>query len=497
MRCPGGRARPACRPAGLPRRPVGHAGPVRPAPGRPCARARRGGAVGVATGTAVPRLRAAASGESPGRGSACPGRTRSSASGSMPYSSAACRPAAQGAAGARCGRSRCRARCSRPCRARRTRRARWARTALSASVPLALAASASARRSAAWASDDSAADTATARPGGDRAGDRRLRGPLPAPERGPLPGGPLGRGRGGERVGAAADGAQPLLDGAHLKARLHLGVARGRGPLRQFLALVVGLLVLELGVAWRVPRSSASASASSLFSAASLACVLLGDCARGAYRGVEPLGLVGRGPRGARQPAEPAGDLRRGRVHRLHPAAGLLELLPGRLLRLGRLGECLRRRLLGELGGGELARPPRRRRRARPAATARRADPPRAQCAPIRSPSAVTARKPGLSRTKPAASGEVRRHHDVAEQFPTAPASSSAPVTRSAAHRAPPGKDGPRWTSPLGRPGPAMTRPTVPAFGGVDGGQHIHRRSRPSTVSASAAAPRAAAMAFW
>jgi hypothetical protein len=66
---------------------------------------------------------------------------------------------------------------------------------------------------------------------GHRAGDRRLGGPLLAPDRGPLPGGPLGGGGSGERVGPAADRAQPLLDGAHLKPGFHLGIALRRGPL--------------------------------------------------------------------------------------------------------------------------------------------------------------------------------------------------------------------------------------------------------------------------
>ena len=200
----------------------------------------------------------------------------------------------------------------------------------------------------------SAAATATARPGGDRAGDRRLRGPLtcagprPAPWRPARP-----------RPSAASESARPLIarsrsSTVRTSSRASISaVAGGRGPLRQFLALLVGLQVLELGVARALPvvprppprraRSSARRAWPASFSA----------LARGAYRGVQPLGLVRRGPRGAAEPAEPAGDLRRGRVRRPHPAAGLLKLLPGRLLRLGRLGECLRGGLSGQLRGGQ------------------------------------------------------------------------------------------------------------------------------------------------
>ena len=181
----------------------------------------------------------------------------SSASGSMPYSSAACV--------ASCSRrSRCSLReISVPCAVFTTLSSSpdtvvsWARTALSASVPLAarlLGLGSPLRRER---QRRLGGGHRGPRPRGDRAGDRRLGGPLLAPDGGPLPGGPLGGGRGGERVGPAADRAQPLLDGAHLEARLHLGVPRGRGALGQFLALVVGLQVLELRVARALVRGLA------------------------------------------------------------------------------------------------------------------------------------------------------------------------------------------------------------------------------------------------
>ena len=290
------------------------------------------------------------------------------------------------------------------------------------------------------ASDDSAADTARPAPVATaRATDAwaarclRLSG-------GPLPGGPLGGGRGGERVGPAADRAQPLLDGAHLKARLHLGVARRRGTLGQFLALLVGLQVFELRVARALLVGLRLRELA--LQLGELGLVLLRAALGRAHGGVEPLGLVGGGPRGPRQPAEPPGDLRRGRVHGLHPAADLLELLPGGLLRLGRLGEGVRRRLAGQLGGRELRR------------GLVGGGPHVKQRLPARGPAPRPVRPDqvavGGHRTKirmiPNECGrlcKVRRPPPRRRAVrATAPASSPAPVTRSTAHRAPSGSAG-------------------------------------------------------
>ena len=470
---PGGGARPVLRPGRVRKRRRGRAGGA----GR-CRRTRPAESQGAA-GLGAARLSghddggaALAGGDGEGRVAGTRIRTSgpysaTRASGSTPYSSAAC--------DASCSR---RSRCSvlaisvpwavftTPSSSAETA-VTWARTALR--VSLRWPRSPPRRRPGArWPRPARlGGGHGRGRPGGDGAGDRALRGALPAADGGPLPGGPLGRGRRGQRVGPPADRAQPLLDGAHLEARLHLGLAGGGGPLGQLRAFVVGLLVLELRVAAPGPRrppprparSSAAASLARSFSA--LRC-------GGADRGVEPLGLVGGRPRGPGQPAEPPGDLGRGRVGGAQPAADLLQHLPG---------------LVGAPRSPRPGSPPPPRSASSAAASfaaassaaARTsssdcapADPPCAQCAPIRSPSAVTQRKSGLSRTNPADSARSATTTTSASSSPTAPAARPAPSPG----RPPTARLREGWGASDCREAgaarraraAAMTRPTVPAL---------------------------------
>ena len=228
------------------------------------------------------------------------------------------------------------------------------RTALSDSAPPVLAASASWRLVSASASDDSAAATATAAPEATARATAAWAGALAVPDGGALARGALGGGSRGQRVGTPADGAQPLLHGAHLQPGLHLGVARGGAALRHLRALFVGELVLELRVAGALFLGLGLRELA--LQLGELDVVLLGGPPRRAHRGVQPLGLVGRRPRGAGQAAQPPGDLRRRGVGRLHPAARLLKHLPGGLLRVLRLRQGLRRRFAGQFRRGQPGR---------------------------------------------------------------------------------------------------------------------------------------------
>ena len=252
------------------------------------------------------------------------------------------------------------------------------------------------------------------RPGGDGAGDRALRGALPTADRGPLPGRPLGRGRRGQGVGPAADGAQPLLHGAHLEARLHLGLAGGAGPPGQLGPLLVRLLVLELRVAGPVLVGLGLGQLG--LQLGELGQVLLGAALRGADGGVEPLGLVGGRPRGPGQPPQATGNLGRGGVGGAQPAADLLQHLPGLVLRLGRLGQGLRRRLARRLGRGQLGG----RVIGGGAHVEQRLRPGRPAVRPVRADQVAVgghAAKIGVVPNEPGRLGQVRYHHDVGEQL--------------------------------------------------------------------------------
>ena len=199
---------------------------------------------------------------------------------------------------------------------------------------------------------------------------------------------------------AASESARPLIarsrsSTVRTSRRASISAfARRRGPLGQLLALLVGLL--RSRTPGRGARSSsASASASSSFSWASLAWSFSALRCAAPTEASSRLASSAAARAAPGQPAEPPGDLRRGRVHGAHPAADLLKLLPGVLLRLGRLGERLGRRLARPARPRPAWPPPRRPRRARRAATAPR--PTRRAPSARRSGRrrAVTARKSG------------------------------------------------------------------------------------------------------
>ena len=238
----------------------------------------------------------------------------------------------------------------------------------------------------------------------------------------PLPGGPLGRRRPRPASRPARRSRAAAPPRCAPRAAPPSRRSRGRGPLGQFLALVVGQLVLELRVGVpAVPRPPPRRARSS--AAASLAWSFSARLRAPRHRGVEPLGLVRRGPRGAAEPAEPAGDLRRGRVHRLHPAADLLERLPGGFLRLGRHGQLAA--ASSRARPRPASPPPRRPRRARRAATA---------AAPTRrAPSARRAGRRPRSRHENQDYPERRRPLSRSAVTTTSPSSSGrAPPARQA-----------------------------------------------------------------
>ncbi len=396
---------------------------------------------------------------------------------------------------------------------------RWARTALSAAAaararrlrPLVRCCVASARR-------------ALRRRTPPRPPRRRRRGrPRPARRaadggRRPAPGRPLGRGRRRQRVGPPADGAQPLLHGAHLEARLHLG-RRGPPPARRASSArsssACGVLDTP-GRGRRILRRP-PASASSTFSCGELGLVLLGAAL--APRRPRRRAAWPRRRRRARRPAsrpsrpEISGRGRvRGAASGQRISSSSLAALVGRL---GRLGE-------------RSPPPPRSASSAaasRAAASSAAARTSSSDCAagrtavrPVRADQVAVGGHGSESQDcperTPAASRQARRTpRRRASSSLTAPASSAGPVTRSTAHRARRQQDdetsgcqwGPRgrlpghgcpvlWpggTATSGGPvatgptpgwpsgwGEAMTRPTVPAVGGADGRSGLPRPRR-------------------
>ena len=181
---------------------------------------------------------------------------------------------------------------------------------------------------------------------GDSAGHGGVFGAPGAALRGPLAGLPLGvRGR-GQRVGPAADRAQPFLRGADLKPGLHLGVPGRRAPPGQVLG--VGLVLRRV-----IQIRSGFGLGQFGLKLLQLGQVLLGGQPGRGDGGLDPARLVLGGPGRTRQPAQPTGDLGRRGVSFVPASQGLGHRLPGGFLGFRGRRQVLRRRLAGPLGRGQ------------------------------------------------------------------------------------------------------------------------------------------------
>ena len=290
----------------------------------------------------------------------------------------------------------------------------WARTVLRVPLAAAVAASAAARRSLDSASDDSAADTAAAAP----AATARATAPCAARCRRRMAARSLAARS--AVADAASESARPLMarsrsSTVRTSRRASISASRAAPARRVELGpLLVGLLVLELRVAGPVLVGLGLGQLG--LQLGELGQVLLGAALRRADRGVEPLGLVGGRPRGPGQPPEPPGDLGRGGVGGAQPAADLLQHLPGLVLRLGRLGQGLGRRLARHLGRGQLGG----RVIGGGAHVEQRLRPGRPAVRPVRADQVAVgghAAKIGIVPNEPGRLGQVRHHHDVGEQL--------------------------------------------------------------------------------